>query len=108
MMPDNPNPVSFAAFVMSMATTAAVHFGDLADPATGISEKNLPAAGQMIDLLAMLQDKTKGNLDPDEQEFLDQVLYELRLRFVDETRQAGGVVDGPRIIAPDGPRIIVP
>lgn len=119
MPPENPelpeeniNPVSFAAFVMSMATTAAVHFGDLADPSTGASYKNIQAAGQMIDLLAMLQEKTKGNLEADEQELLEQVLYELRLRYIEETRSAGGFVgrreDEPRIIAPDGPRIIVP
>lgn len=103
------SPVSFAAFVMSMATTAAVHFGDLADPSTGAAHKNVQAAGQMIDLLAMLQEKTKGNLDPDEQELLDQVLYELRLRYIEERKNASGVVgDEPRIITPDGPRIIVP
>jgi hypothetical protein len=99
----NPNPLSFAAFVMSMATTAAVHFGDLADPMTGESQTNLQAAGQMIDLLAMLQEKTKGNLDADEQQLLDQVVYELRLRYIDASKH-----EGSRIITPDGPRIITP
>jgi hypothetical protein len=120
MDPQNPyeSQTSFLAFVMSLATTAAVHFGDIEDPTTGTSHRNLPAAGQMIDLLAMLQQKTKGNLDPEEQQFLDQVLYELRLRYVaanEEPGQAGAGAGGgrqedSRIVTPgqDEPRIIVP
>ena len=106
------NQTSFLAFVMSLATTAAVHFGDLEDPHAGKSERNLPAAAQMIELLAMLQEKTKGNLDAEEQQFLDQVLYELRMRFVSLTQDAGGAAasGGNRIVTPGGdePRIIVP
>lgn len=86
---------SFSSFVMSLATTAAVHFGELGDPLTGHTEVNLPAAGQIIDIIAMLQDKTKGNLSSDEQQFIDGVLYELRLRYIDATKDGG-----PRIIMP--------
>jgi hypothetical protein len=75
--------VSFAGFVISLATTAAVHFGDYEDPTTGRKETpNLAAAHQMIDLIAMLQEKTKGNLSPDEAKLVDDLLYELRMRFV--------------------------
>jgi hypothetical protein len=75
--------VSFAGFVLSLATTAAVHFGDIADPGTGQRiEPDLEAAQQMIDLIAMLQEKTKGNLTADEAKLVDDLLYELRLRFV--------------------------
>jgi len=110
------NQTSFLAFVMSLATTAAVHFGDIEDPNVGKTERNLPAARQMIELLGMLQDKTKGNLDPEEHQFLDQVLYELRMRFVSLAQEAGGVAGGApaqsesRIVTPGGdePRIIVP
>jgi len=110
------NQTSFLAFVMSLATTAAVHFGDIEDPNVGTTERNLPAARQMIELLGMLQDKTKGNLDPEEHQFLDQVLYELRMRFVSLAQEAGGVPGGApgqsesRIVTPGGdePRIIVP
>ncbi len=117
MDPQNPyeSQTSFLAFVMSLATTAAVHFGDIDDPTTGTSHRNLPAAGQMIDLLAMLQQKTKGNLDPEEQQFLDQVLYELRMRYVAANEEPGagpgaGRQDDSRIVTPgrDEPRIIVP
>jgi hypothetical protein len=75
--------LSFAKFIISLATTAAVHFGDFADPNTGeIQQPDLHAAHQMIELIAMLQDKTKGNLTPEEAKLVDDLLYELRLRFV--------------------------
>jgi hypothetical protein len=109
------NQTSFLAFVMSLATTAAVHFGDIEDPSVGKTERNLPAARQMIELLAMLQEKTKGNLEPEEHQVLDQVLYELRMRFVSLAQEAGGEAGAPaqsesRIVTPGGdePRIIVP
>ena len=75
--------MSFTAFVMSLATTAAVHFGDIADPNTGErSEPNLVAAAQMIELIALLQEKTRGNLIEPEERLVDDLLYELRIRFV--------------------------
>ena len=87
--------VSFAGFVISLATTAAVHFGDLADPNSGERhEPDLAAAHQMIDLIALLQEKTKGNLTPDESKLVDDLLYELRMRYVQA--QQGE----PRIIQP--------
>lgn len=93
--------ISFLAFVLSLAHTAAVHFGDLPDPVSGAREANLPAAQQMIDILALLEEKTRGNLTAEERQVLDQVLFELRLRYVDATRPAA---------APGEPasRIIVP
>src|SRR6266850_1712067 len=79
--------ISFAAFVLSLAHTAAVHFGDIPEPMSGqMSEANLPAAQQMIDILSLLEAKTRGNLSAEERQLLEQILYELRLRFV-EARQ---------------------
>jgi hypothetical protein len=76
--------VSFTAFMLSLATTAAVHFGDIADPSTGQRmEPNLVGAAQMIEIIAMLQEKTAGNLTEPEAKLLEDLLYELRLRFVD-------------------------
>ena len=78
------SPVSFNAFVVSLATTAAVHFGDVPDPESGNKpDPNLEAAGHAIEMLAMLEEKTKGNLTDDEAQFIKQVLYELRMRYVD-------------------------
>jgi len=75
--------LTFTGFILSLATTAAIHFGDIADPTTGEpGAPDLAAAGQMIELIAMLQDKTKGNLTDEEARIVDDLLYELRLRFV--------------------------
>ena len=77
------NGTSFASFVLSLATTTAVHFGDIPDPNTGKrGEPDLAAAGHIIELIAMLQEKTRGNLSSPEEKLLDDLLYELRLRFV--------------------------
>ena len=87
--------LSFTAFVLSLASTAAIHFGDLPDPVSGKpGEKNLEGAAQMIEILALLDQKTRGNLTAEERQVLEQVLYELRLRFVEAS---GG---GKRIIEP--------
>lgn len=75
--------VTFTGFILSLATTAAVHFGDIADPNTGErADPNLLAAAQMIELIAVLQEKTRGNLIEPEERLVDDLLYELRLRFV--------------------------
>jgi hypothetical protein len=93
-------PVTFMSLVLSLATTAAVHFGDLGDPATGErSPQNLEGARQMIEMLGMLQDKTKGNLTPQEATILERVLFELRMRFV-EAERAAGPAGGSKIIVP--------
>lgn len=76
--------VSFVAFVISMASNAAVHFGDAPDPVNNEKRPlNLDAASQVIELLAMLEEKTRGNLSAEERQLLDQVLYELRMRYVE-------------------------
>jgi hypothetical protein len=78
-----PQEVSFIALVISLASSAAVHFGDLGDPVTHEKQPpNLIAARHAIDLLSILEEKTKGNLTEEEQQTLEQVLVELRLRFV--------------------------
>lgn len=93
-MESTESGISFAQFILSLGTTAAVHFGDLPDPATGErSEPDLAAAAQMIDLLSLLQAKTQGNLEPAESKLLDDLLYDLRLRFVQAQQQ-------PRVVQP--------
>ena len=83
---DQEPALSFAAFVLSLAHTAAVHFGDIPDPVSGqTGQSNLPAAQQMIEILGLLELKTRGNLSPEERQLLDQILYELRLRWVEAT-----------------------
>jgi hypothetical protein len=92
-MPDQPvqPALSFSGFVLSLASTAAIHLGDLPDPATGArSEPNLEGAAQMIEILALLDVKTRGNLTAEERQILEQVLYELRLRFVEASTARQG------------------
>ena len=85
--------ISFAAFVLSLAHTAAVHFGDIPDPVSGqTSEANLPAAQQMIDILSLLESKTRGNLTAEERQLLEQILYELRLRFVEARKPQSRII----------------
>ena len=85
-MADQPQALTFTAFILSLASTAAVHFGDLPDPMTGEQmPQNLDAAAQMIEILGLLDQKTRGNLTAEERQILEQVLYELRMRFVEAT-----------------------
>ncbi len=75
--------VSFIGFVLSLAHTAAVHFGDVDNPVSGQKgSPDLMAAKQIIDILTLLETKTKGNLSAEERSVMEQVLYELRMRFV--------------------------
>jgi hypothetical protein len=91
--------LSFTAFVISLASTAAIHLGDLVDPATKEqAAPNLEGAAQMIEILGLLEEKTKGNLSAEERQVLEQVLYELRMRFVEVSGSKGS--EGPRIIIP--------
>ncbi len=74
--------VTFASFIVSLSTAALVHLGEMEEPGSGAKEKNLPMAKHSIDTLAMLQEKTKGNLDEEEKALLDHILFDLRLKFV--------------------------
>jgi hypothetical protein len=95
-MTDEAPALTFAAFVFSLMHTAAVHLGDAADPHTGqLASPNLDAAQHMIDILGILEEKTRGNLSAEERQLVEQGLYELRMRFL-EVKKDGG----PRIIVP--------
>jgi hypothetical protein len=83
---EQPFPeLNFSTFVFSLGTSAMFHFGDFPDPATKKAERNLEAAKQTIDILGILKDKTKGNLNDEEGRLLESLLYELRMRYVRET-----------------------
>jgi hypothetical protein len=76
--------INFAGFIFSLSTTAMYHFGDFPDPVTKETRRNLTAAKQTIDILSILKTKTEGNLDEDEKQLMDGILYELRMRYVKE------------------------
>lgn len=84
--PRGPEQVDFATLVLSFATSALIQMGAAPDPVTGKTTKDLGLAKQNIDILEILQQKTKGNLTRDEQALLDGVLTEVRLRFVEASR----------------------
>lgn len=77
--------LDFSTFVLSIIGTAYVHLGDAPSP-DGHSDRNLPLARQDIDLLGLLQEKTRGNLTGQEERLLDQALYDLRMRFIEVSR----------------------
>lgn len=76
--------INFSNFVVSLSSSALLHFGDIADPITNKVQRDLAAAKQTIDILGMLQEKTKGNLDDEEKRLIDGILFELRMRYVKE------------------------
>lgn len=78
--------IDFATFVLSLGHSALVHLGVAPDPASGKLEKNLQLARQTIDLVALLEDKTKGNLTGEEERIVEQLLYDLRMRYVDAVK----------------------
>lgn len=80
--------LTFSGFVIGLAQQAFVSLGLVKDPQTASLRKDLPQAKAMIDVLAMLREKTQGNLDEVEARMMDEMIDELRLRYVRETRKA--------------------
>ena len=78
--------IDFATFILSLNHSALLHLGEAPDFESGKVEKNLPLARQTIDLIAMLEDKTKGNLTGDEERLVGQILYDLRIRYVEQSK----------------------
>jgi hypothetical protein len=80
---EGPLPkIDFTNFILSLSTSALIQLGEIQDPFTQKSTKNLSLAKQTIDLIGMLREKTKGNLSPDEERVIEHVLYDLRMRYV--------------------------
>ena len=82
-----PFQVDFSTFIMSLTSSAFYHLGDMPDPSTGKKEVNLPAVQQTIDMLIMLREKTKGNLKEDEKKLLEQLVYELQVKYIAKTKE---------------------
>jgi hypothetical protein len=78
---------SFQEFVMLLSSQALIHLGSVPEPVSGKKKINLPAAKQTIDILDMLEGKTQGNLNPEESQALSNVLYNLRMRYVEAVEQ---------------------
>jgi len=78
--------VTFSTFILSLGSSALVHLGEVPDPETGQTASNLLMAKHTIDVLTMLQEKTRNCLDADERKLLDGLLYELRMKYVVQAR----------------------
>jgi len=84
---DSIPKMDFSTFVISLGTSALYHMGVVAGPeGDAESQKNLPMARQAIDTLEMLVEKTRGNLDAQEDKLLESLLFELRMRFVESEK----------------------
>ena len=74
--------IDFSTFILSLTSSAFYHLGDLADPESGEKKVDLPAVRQTIDILLLLKEKTTGNLKEEESKLLEQLIYELQMKFV--------------------------
>ena len=74
--------VSFISFILSLNTTALFHLGEIPHPETRQKVLDVELARHAIDTLAMLEQKTKGNLNSEEQELISRMVYELKMRFI--------------------------
>jgi hypothetical protein len=82
--------IDFATFVLSLSHSALMHLGEATDPDTNETHFDLALAKQNIDILGLLEEKTKSNLTGDEERLLAQVLFDLRMRYVEKSKQSGG------------------
>ena len=80
--------ITFATFLVGLSSEALGALGELPDPSTGQARRDLQAAQQLIDIIGMLRDKTRGNLDQTEQSLIDAVLFDLRMKYVELARQS--------------------
>jgi hypothetical protein len=80
--------VDFSTFILSLNHSALMHLGEAPDPETGQVEKNLLLARQTIDLVGMLEEKTRGNLSGEEERLVAQILFDLRMRYVELSKSA--------------------
>ena len=79
--------INFSSFILSLSSSALLHFGFIPDPITKKKERNLPMAKQTIDIIGILEEKTKGNLTKDEEQLMENLLHDLRLRYVEESKK---------------------
>jgi hypothetical protein len=84
-----PPEINFVTFVVSLSTQVLMHLGEIPDPMTNKRERDLAAAQHIIDILGMLQDKTRGNLDHEEESLLRSILFDLRMKYVESARHPG-------------------
>lgn len=80
--------IDFSTFILSLGSSALILLGDVEDPIKREKGQNLSQAREMIDLLALLEEKTKGNLSREEEAILSNLLFDLRMRYVEKTKKS--------------------
>lgn len=78
----NTPPVDFSTFILSLSTSVLLHLGEFPDPQTQKTAKNLDLARHTIDIIDMLKQKARGNLTEVEARLIDNILYDLKMRYV--------------------------
>lgn len=79
--------IGFSAFVISLSTQALMHLGEIASPLSGKMEPDMPVAKQLIDIIGVLREKTRGNLDSGEEKLMEDVLFDLRMKYVEAVKK---------------------
>ena len=79
--------IDFSTFVISLSTQALMHLGEIANPVSGNIEADISVAKQMIDILGMLKDKTRGNLNSNEDQLMEGILFDLRMKYVEAVKR---------------------
>ncbi len=79
--------INFSTFVISLSTQVLMHLGEVPNPVDGKTESDIAAAKQIIDIIGMLREKTRGNLDSGEQKLMDDVLFDLRMKYVEAVKK---------------------
>ena len=79
--------INFSTFIISLSTQALMHLGEVANPLSGKVEIDIPVAKQMIDILGMLREKTRGNLNSGEDRLMEDILFDLRMKYVEAVKK---------------------
>jgi len=79
--------INFSTFVISLSTQALMHLGEITNPLSGKIDPDVPAAKQMIDMLAMIKEKTGGNLNANEERLMQDILFDLRMKYVEAVKK---------------------
>ena len=79
--------IDFSTLILSLTSSAFYHLGDMPDPKSGEKKVDLAAVKQTIDILIMLKEKTKGNLNEDEKRLMEQLIYELQMKYMDHGKK---------------------
>lgn len=79
--------INFSTFIISLSTQALMHLGEIPDPLSGKVERDISVGKQMIDIIGVLSEKTRGNLDQGEEKLMEDILFDLRMKYVEAVRK---------------------